>query len=107
MCLTRKKNCSSWIGATVTSVKATTVALRGAARTVVDQRHFAENAFRPQSFEATVATPDLDVSTHDDKELVALFAFSEYRVSLRKKAVGTSGPTRRLKSTTLSDISPR
>ena len=46
----------------------------GAARGVVDQRHFAENAIRAESFEATVPEPDLYLSTHDNKELVALFA---------------------------------
>jgi hypothetical protein len=56
----------------------------GAARTVVDQRHFAENAFRAQSFEATVAAPYLDLSAHDDKELVTSFALAEDRVSGRE-----------------------
>jgi hypothetical protein len=58
----------------------------GAARTVVDQRHFAENAFRAQSFEVTAATPNLDLSADHDKELVTLFALPEDRVSFRERA---------------------
>ena len=65
---------------------------------VVDQRHFAENAFRAQSFEATAAAPDLDPSTHDDKELVTLFAFPEDRVSFRE------GPGRDLRPQEKTEI---
>src|SRR5208283_373256 len=58
----------------------------GAARTVVDQRHLAENAVLAESFEATIVAPDLDLSAHDDKELVASIAFAEDRVSFREIA---------------------
>jgi hypothetical protein len=53
----------------------------GAAWAVVDQRHFAENVIRAESFQATVPASDLDLSTLDNKELVALFALPEDRVS--------------------------
>jgi hypothetical protein len=52
-----------------------------------------------------IAALDLDLSPHDDKELVALFAFPEDRFALRESRVGISRPRRRLKSTSLSDIS--
>ena len=64
----------------------------GAARPVVDQRHLAENAAPAESFEATVAAPDLDLSPHDDKELVGLFALPEDRVAFREKAGGELPP---------------
>jgi hypothetical protein len=32
-----------------------------------------------------IAAPDLDLSTHDNKELVALFALPEDRVAFREK----------------------
>jgi hypothetical protein len=62
----------------------------GAALAVVDKRHFADDAIGAQSFEATVPAPDLDLSTHDIKELVALFALLEDRVS------GSESPRRNL-----------
>ena len=79
----------------------------GATWTVVDQGHLAENTVLADSFERAIAALDLDLSPHDDKELVALFALPEDRKLLfAKKRVGSSRRTRRLKSTSLSDISP-
>src|SRR5579863_318757 len=53
-----------------------------AARTVVDQRHFAENPIRADRLITAVAAPDLHLSAHDDEELVALIALLEDRLAL-------------------------
>ena len=81
MCLTRNRNCISLIGATVTPVSAMT---RRAPRAIVDQSHFAENAFRPQSFEATASAPDLDFAANEHKKFVAMVALFKDRVSCRE-----------------------
>src|SRR5208282_4785553 len=57
-----------------------------AARTVVNKGHLAKNAVLAQSFEATVAAPDLDLSAHDDEELIAMFALLEDQVSFGELA---------------------
>ena len=87
MCLTRKRNCISLIGGRVSQGHN-----GGAARAVVDQRHFAENAIGAESFEATVPGPDLDLSADDNKELVALFALPE---DLRQRISGSGPPASR------------
>ena len=91
------------IGATVTSVKATAVALRGL---LIDQGYLAENAVLADSFEPANAAPHLDLPIHDDKELIApLFASLKIVLPFAKKRIGNSRRTRRLKSTSSSDIS--
>jgi hypothetical protein len=57
----------------------------GAAWTVVDQGHLAEDAVLADSFEPAIAALDLDLP-HDDKELVALFALPKDRFAPREIA---------------------
>ncbi len=76
----------------------------GASWTVIDQRHLAEDAVLAQLLEVAVAAPDLHFAAHDDEELVAAVAFLKIVWPSAKSRVGTSGPTRRLKSTSLFDI---
>ena len=54
--------------------------------------HLAENAVLAGSFEPAITAPDLELSTHDCKELVGVFALPEDRVAFRENAGGELPP---------------
>lgn len=76
-----------------------------AARTMVDQRHFAENAELRQGIEQPVAEPDFHLAALDDVQFLGRIALAENDLAGFEGADRAPAPAKMPKSTAKSAIS--